>query len=79
MENELMNVLKLACLLTASPYFKGPKRMTPEEKKHNITGVHFMVRSRFPEYEVKKLRSPPCCRQGNAISPPQIHGTWSAP
>ena len=34
MENELMKVLKLACLLTASPYFKEPKRMTPEEKKH---------------------------------------------
>ena len=43
------------------------------------TGVHFMVRSRFREYEVKKLRSPACSRQENAIFPCHIHGTWSAP
>ena len=29
------------------------------------TGVHFMVRSGFREYEGEKLRSPACCRQEN--------------
>ena len=42
------------------------------------TWVHFMVRSGFHEYEVKKLRSPACNRQDDAIFPPHIHGTWSA-
>ena len=30
-------------------------------------GMHFMVRSGFREYEVKKLRSTDCSRQENAI------------
>ena len=43
------------------------------------TGVRFMVRSGFREYEVKKLRSPACSRQENAMFPPHIHGTWGSP
>ena len=43
------------------------------------TGVHFMVRSGFREYDVKKLRSPACSRQENATFPTHIHRTWSAP
>ena len=38
-----------------------------------------MVCSRFREYEVKKLRPPACSRQQNAMFPPHVHGTWSAP
>ena len=34
---------------------------------------------RFGEYEVKKLRSPACSRQENAIIPLHIHGTWDPP
>ena len=37
---------------------------------------------RFCEYEVKKLRSPVCSRQENAIFLPHIqyiHGTWGPP
>ena len=34
---------------------------------------------RFCEYEVKKLRSPACSRQENAIFPPHIHTTWLKP
>ena len=45
---------------------------------HLITGVDFMLRSGFREYEVKKLRTPACSRQQNAIFPPHLHGTWSA-
>ena len=32
----------------------------------------------FCEYEVKKLRSPTCIRQENAIFSSQIHRTWEA-
>ena len=34
---------------------------------------------RFGEYEVKKLRSPACSRQENAIFPLHIHGTLGPP
>ena len=57
-----------------------------EVRNHNIkcfyqiyTGVHFMVRSGFCEYVMKNLRYPACSRQDNAIIPPHIHGTRSAP
>ena len=43
------------------------------------TGMHNMVRSWFREYELKKLRSPACSRQENAVYHPHIHGTWSVP
>ena len=46
---------------------------------HHSTGVHFMVRSGFREYEVKKLRSHACSRQKNATFSPHIHGTWGPP
>ena len=48
-----------------------------EDLLHHLlcTGMHFMVRSGFCEYEVKKLRSPACSRQENAIFPPHINGT----
>ena len=42
------------------------------------TRVHFKVRSRFCEYEVKKLRSLACSRQENAVFSPYIHRTWEA-
>ena len=39
------------------------------------TGVDFMVRSGFREYEEEKLHFPACCRQENATFSPHIHGT----
>ena len=41
-----------------------------------FTGLHLKVDPRFGEYEVKKLRSPACSRQENAIFLAHIHGTW---
>ena len=43
------------------------------------TGVYFMVRSGFHEYEEEKLSSPAFSRQENATFLPHIHGTRSAP
>ena len=43
-----------------------------------ITGVDFMVRSGFREYEEEKLCFPACCSQANAIFSPHVHGTRSA-
>ena len=40
------------------------------------TGVDFMVRSGFREYEEEKLRSPACCRQEKTTFSPLILGTW---
>ena len=37
------------------------------------------VDPRLCEYEVKKLRSPACSGQENAILPPYIHKTWGPP
>ena len=37
------------------------------------TWVHFIMRSGFHEYEVKKLSSPACSRKDNAIFPSQIN------
>ena len=34
---------------------------------------------RFREYEVKKLRSPACSRQENAMFSLHIHGIWGSP
>ena len=46
---------------------------------HLITGVDFMLRSGFREYEEEKLRSAACCRQEYATFSPHIHGILSVP
>ena len=64
-------------LATAGTNFTKPGGA--QNKVDLCTGVNFMVRSRFREYEEETLRFPACSRPENAIFSPHIHGTQSEP
>ena len=42
---------------------------------HTFTGLGYITSHRLREYEIKKLRSPACCRQENEIFSPHSHAT----